>query len=103
MYFAVLKQDSNIRTHAVSNKFLSADGNSLKNSKVSVVYRRNEKEIHGSDLTDMCNMPMFYTVKRQGIDKAWNELLDVFDDNTSFGECMKIIGYDKVRSYCAMD
>ena len=101
-YFIVLKPDMN-PMQITGNPFLSKDGKSLKNKHVSVTYDRNKKEIFGADLEDMANMPRFYTTKKQGIDKAWADLIDAFDEDTDDSKCMRIIGYDKVHSYCGMD
>lgn len=103
LYFTVTKNDLNAQVSVVSNKFLSADGKSLKNKHVSVYYDKNNKSISGADLEDMFNMPRFMTTKKQGIEKAWSDLLMQFNEDTKDSDCMRIIGYDKVHSYCAMD
>ena len=104
LYFLIAKPDANMdRDYSQDNPFISSDGTSLKNDKVSLYYDKGRKSITGSDLEDMYNMPRFYTTKKQGLDKAWADLIQKFDANTDFNASMRIIGYDKVRSYCAMD
>lgn len=76
----------------------------LKNHYCSINYNKEGKELTGIDLTDLNNMPSFYTKTKRGVNKAWEELNASFNKETNYSTALEII-FKKVRvhTYCAMD
>lgn len=77
----------------------------LRNEKTVITYRPERKEIAGQDLTDLNNMPAFYTQTKRSIKKAWASLQENFNSETKMYDAMTLIEDAKVRtrSYCQMD
>ena len=79
----------------------------MKNNNVSIefILSGNGDYIRGVDLTDMNNIPTFYTTKKRGLEKAYKELESVFNENTTYHNAMDFLDARKLstHSYCAMD
>lgn len=76
----------------------------LKNQFCSIRYNEEGKELTGIDLTDLNNVPSFFTKTKRGVNKAWEELNASFNEGTKYSTALDII-LKKVRvhTYCAMD
>jgi len=88
--------------------------NGFRNNNVSVsFYKKREYEkpyIIVRDLTDQWNLPTAYTRKVRGINKAWNNLVELFNDeklnkSITMNTIISILQDHNlgVHSYCAMD
>lgn len=78
----------------------------MKNEYCIVEFNESMKCITGYDLTDMNNMPTFFTTKKRGLEKAYKHLEAVFNEYMKFNEVMSILDNDYKLSthlYCAMD
>ena len=68
-------------------------------------YDEEDKSISGRDLTDQNNDPSFYTKKKRGLKKGWDQLEKEFNDFTTMWGAIDVL--DKFncgcRSYCAVD
>lgn len=71
----------------------------LQNSKCTVEYREDQKEIFGRDLTDHYNDPAFYTKSKRGIKKAWQAIETRWTDSTSMHDLLQICQEFGIRSH----
>jgi hypothetical protein len=90
------------------SKFLKSSGDEdiLKNSNCSIEYTKSTKKIFGRDLTDMNNEPAFYNKGKRNIGKAWNSIVERFDEDTTMHDVIDIL-MDEYKimchSWCMMD
>jgi len=77
----------------------------LKNEKCSFEINFTTKEINGSDLRDVYNMPVCYNKTSRSIKKAAIALQNEWNEYLSMYEVMDILFKNgiKMRSYCSMD
>ena len=78
---------------------------SLKNDKVSIDYREDEKEIFARDLTDHFNDPAIYTKTKRGVPKAWGEFKVIFSPETSMHDLITFLQDRNIRTHywCMVD
>lgn len=65
----------------------------------------SDVSIHGEDITDTNNIPVFYTQSKRGIRRAWHELLKTFDEKMTMYAAARFLNDhgQKTHTYCAMD
>jgi hypothetical protein len=77
----------------------------LSNNKCIINYFPAEKQVRGSDLTDLHNEPRFFTRSKRGLDAAWKVLCVSFDEQMTMYFAAQVLSSCgvKVHSYCAVD
>lgn len=77
----------------------------LANEKCRVEYSLADKQISGTDHTDLYNGPAFYSISKRNLQKAWKVLESKFEDETTMHDCINILSEEKIicHSYCRMD
>jgi len=85
-------------------KIIAIPKTELSNSFCTAKYNSVENRINGQDLKDQNNLPAFFTRKKRGVKKAWEALVEVFDENTTYSKALNILrGFTSVHDYCRMD
>ncbi len=82
--------------------------NKLENEKCSVEFYVDgggRQIIRGADKTDLNNEPRFFTRNVRGIKRGWLEIKEIFNENTTEWDCMRILDKHKLNchSYCGVD
>ena len=81
--------------------------NELQNNQVAVILndRLNDTSINFYDRLDSYNDYKGFTQNKRGIFKAWDELLTIFNETTTFSEVMEFLDQHKLKThtYCGMD
>ncbi len=76
----------------------------LSNQYTSINVDLNDNGVTGRDLTDLNNMPTFYNKTKKSFKKAFQALLEGFDENTKMYDAARLMApYIRIRSYFAMD
>ena len=78
----------------------------LQNENIRIEFRPARKEIFAQDLTDLNNLPAFYTTTgKRYIPKAWRYLQQNWSQEFTLWDIQKILGAFKVNTHywCMMD
>lgn len=100
----IVKDTPEIVILTTSSSTMLKTDTKLKNDYCSLSYDEVNNEISGLDFCDAFNIPSFFTKRKRGVKKAWQELTERFDEQTKYGAALDIIACKvRVHSYCAMD
>jgi len=77
----------------------------LINHNCDVFFDEEDKSINGRDLTDHNNEPTFYSTKKRGLKKGWEQLEKEWNQYMTMYGAINILNKFNCQchSYCAID
>lgn len=71
----------------------------LSGSKAVFAFEPADKVIRGADIEDQANLPRCYSETKRGIEKAWQALLEAWNEDMTMYGAMKVLEAHKIRMH----